>query len=247
MDIQATSVQSLPLPAALVLYLGSGILLTLFYVVSVPVLIRMGLPPVWGLLIGTFLIIVPLELGFVLLQGKRLTGHLSLRGTIAYTTSLSWRTYLWLVPLTFLGAFLLPGLAVLFEPVIRTTLFGWLPPWFSAGLNQFGTYSSTIQIVTVILWLISQVVVGPVVEEFYFRGYLLPRTARGTALAPLLNAVLFAVYHFWQPYAVFTIFLFALPLAYAVWWKRNVAISIITHCTMNLIAFFSLFSGIVQR
>jgi membrane protease YdiL (CAAX protease family) len=43
-------------------------------------------------------------------------------------------------------------------------------------------------------------VAGPVVEEVYFRGYLLPRISRFGAWAPLINTVLFSVYHFFTPW-----------------------------------------------
>lgn len=43
-------------------------------------------------------------------------------------------------------------------------------------------------------------VVGPVVEELYFRGHLLPRIDRYGRWAPVLNTVLFSLYHFWTPW-----------------------------------------------
>jgi AcrR family transcriptional regulator len=39
-----------------------------------------------------------------------------------------------------------------------------------------------------------------VVEELYFRGYLLPRISRFGGWAPVINCCLFALYHFWQPF-----------------------------------------------
>ena len=229
------------------LHLIPGACMVLFYVLVAPLLSQAGLPPVWGLLLGTLLIVVPFELGLVLYAGKQLTGRLSLRGSVVYNEPLRLRQYLWLVPLVVLASFLLPGLVVSLEPLVRRIAYGWLPAWFSAGPGQLAVYSPTIRSATVGLWIVSQVFAGPIVEELYFRGYLLPRIAYLNGSARLLNAVLFGVYHFWQPYAVFTIILFALPLAYAVWWKRNVYLSMIAHCTINFIAFISLFAGIVSR
>ena len=221
--------------------------MVLFFILTAPRLAQAGLPPVWGLLLGALLVIVPFELGVVLYTGKQLTGRLSLRGSIAYDEPLTLRQYLMLVPLVVLLSFVLPGLVLMLEPLVRETLFGWLPSWYVAGLGQLATYSPAIQSATVVLWIISMVIAGPLVEELYFRGYLLPRIAYLKAAAPLVNVVLFAVYHFWQPYAILTIILFALPFAYAAWWKRNVYLSIIAHCTINLIAFFGLISGVVSR
>ena len=38
------------------------------------------------------------------------------------------------------------------------------------------------------------------VEEMYFHGYLLPRISRLGAWAPLVNTVLFSLYHFFTPW-----------------------------------------------
>ena len=38
------------------------------------------------------------------------------------------------------------------------------------------------------------------VEELYFRGYLLPRISRLGAWAPLVNTVLFSLYHLFTPW-----------------------------------------------
>ncbi len=241
------AVRQLPLATAVGLHLLPGACMALFFILTAPRLVQAGLPPVWGLLVGALLIIVPFELGILLYTGKQLTGRLSLRGSVVYRDPLALRQYLWLVPLVVLASFLLPGLVVLLEPFIRATLFGWLPTWFVAGPGQITAYPPAIRVVTLGLWIISMVIVGPAVEELYFRGYLLPRIARFKAAAPLFNVVLFALYHFWQPYAFLTITLFALPFAYVVWWKRNVYLSIIAHCTINFILCIGLFSGVFSR
>ena len=78
-------------------------------------------------------------------------------------------------------------------------------------------------------------IINPVVEELYFRGYLLPRISRLGWLSPLVSASLFTLAHFWQPYNYPTIFLIQLPLVYVVYWKRNIYIAILVHCAGNLI------------
>jgi uncharacterized protein len=229
------------------LYLGPGLALTAFYSVSAPLLLTANLPAIWGLLIGVLVIIVPIELGILWFYSRPTTGQARFQPSIGYRAPLSLKEYLWLVPTVVLTSFLLPGLAVLIEPWIRSTFFAWLPAWFSAGLTSLSSYPLAIQRITMILWIGAVVIIGPIVEEFYFRGFLLPRTAYGQWFAPLVNAFLFAIYHFWQPYAVLTIALFAIPLAYFVWWKKNITISIFAHCIVNMIAFIALFAGIVQR
>ena len=76
---------------------------------------------------------------------------------------------------------------------------------------------------------------APVVEELYFRGFLLPRLGYLGAWAPLVNTALFTVHHWWQPYNWAQIFLIMLPLVYLVWWRRSVWLSVAMHCAGNSI------------
>ena len=76
---------------------------------------------------------------------------------------------------------------------------------------------------------------GPVVEELYFRGHLLPRIDRFGRGAPVLNAVLFSVYHLWTPWQNIGRILGLVPWIYTVWRKRSVALSMAVHISVNCI------------
>jgi membrane protease YdiL (CAAX protease family) len=86
-----------------------------------------------------------------------------------------------------------------------------------------------------VLWLVSLVVVGPAVEEIYFRGWLLPRLRGRRVLACTTHAALFSVYHLWQPQGWLSDFMFAIPLTVLVHFRRNPALSLVIHSTINLI------------
>ena len=77
-------------------------------------------------------------------------------------------------------------------------------------------------------------IVGPVVEELYFRGYLLPRIAWLGRWAPVLNTVLFSLYHFFTPWANVGRIVALLPMVYTAWWKRNIYLSMAVHVLWNL-------------
>ncbi len=51
----------------------------------------------------------------------------------------------------------------------------------------------------------------------------------------MINALLFTLGHFWQPYNYPLIFLLVLPEICLVYWKRNIKISILLHCAGNTI------------
>ena len=89
---------------------------------------------------------------------------------------------------------------------------------------------------TLVAFLVLNGLVGPIVEELYFRGYLLPRLDRLGRWAPLVNVSLFSLYHFWSPWQVAARILGIGPMVFAVRWKRNVYLGMLIHCTLNLIS-----------
>jgi membrane protease YdiL (CAAX protease family) len=76
---------------------------------------------------------------------------------------------------------------------------------------------------------------APIVEELYFRGFLLPRMTWMGKAAPVVNTLLFALYHFWTPWQVITRVLALVPTVYIVNTKRNIYIGIMVHCLMNIV------------
>ena len=78
-------------------------------------------------------------------------------------------------------------------------------------------------------------IAAPIVEELYFRGYLLPRIDRFGAWAPLLNLVLFALFHLWTIWLTPVRVVALLPMVYLVWFKRSLYIGIIVHLLLNLV------------
>jgi membrane protease YdiL (CAAX protease family) len=82
--------------------------------------------------------------------------------------------------------------------------------------------------------LLANGIAGPVVEELYFRGYLLPRIARLGGWAPVLNMVLFSLYHFFTPWNNVGRIVALLPMVYATWWKRNIYLGMAVHVLWNI-------------
>ncbi len=231
----------LPWPAVVAFHLAPGLALLALFLATAPVLQRLGLPPVWALLVGTLVVLAPLELGIVGYAGRG-------EGGLATTLNLRRPARADRLPLVLAAASsaLLPGAVLWLEPAIRTTLFGWLPSWYRAGL-ELTAYSARVQIITLALWLVSAVLVGPVVEEMYFRGWLLGRIPGRTTRVTVVNATLFGAYHLWQPQAVLTVAVFALPLAILVRRRGNPVLSMIVHSAINLVLFVGLAAGTALR
>jgi hypothetical protein len=103
-------------------------------------------------------------------------------------------------------------------------------------MEAVGDFSATAWTVTLVAFLVVNGLLGPIVEEVYFRGYLLPRMEWMGRWAPLVNVSLFSLYHFWSPWQLVARILGFGPTVYAVRWKRNVYLGMVVHCSLNTIA-----------
>jgi membrane protease YdiL (CAAX protease family) len=75
--------------------------------------------------------------------------------------------------------------------------------------------------------------IAPIVEEIYFRGYLLPRLSRFGFWAVPIHTVMFALFHFWTPWMVVARAIGLIPFAYVAQRKRNIYIGMIAHVLAN--------------
>jgi uncharacterized protein len=124
----------------------------------------------------------------------------------------------------------------LLKPVdafLHERLFFWVPD-LNDGLD--GSYSRTILTVTYALFLIFNVFLAPLVEELYFRGYLLPRMKGRFAI--LLHSFLFAAIHVFTPWMLITRTLGLLPLIFGTK-KKNIYVGMIVHILSNSVGFIT--------
>jgi membrane protease YdiL (CAAX protease family) len=127
---------------------------------------------------------------------------------------------------------------------LKTNLFSWIPDWFNLTRGSAERNAPSIEITMWILGFIFVSIIGPLTEELYFRGYLLPRLTKLGKWAPLVNVTLFIIYHFWQPQYLVTMIIAMLPLVYIVWWKKNVYLGVGVHCFLNI---FGMAMDLLQR
>src|SRR5205807_838165 len=102
------------------------------------------------------------------------------------------------------------GVAVVLSPVADRT-GGWLagvyPTWLLPGYDvTTAGFPTAVLVVTQLVTLLIDGVLNPVVEELYFRGYLLPRLPVAGWPAVPVSAALFAAQHYWQPFNWLLIF-----------------------------------------
>lgn len=120
--------------------------------------------------------------------------------------------------------------------------FSFYPDWFDASTDDMSRYSHGMLVAT---WVSDFILIGllaPVVEELYFRGYLLPRLGRYRGWGLLINVVLFVVYHFFSPWMIITRLIAIFPMYFVVWRTKNIYIGMVAHVLLNLISALSLYS-----
>lgn len=237
-----TDVEQHSLVKSIILHLLPGVLILLFFIIVAPIIERMKAPAMLAFLLAITFVLIPFQLGYLLYQGKKRNGRLSLRGIVLYREPMPGWQYVALGLPCLIWLFVIPF--VVFPPIdnyLIEKFFSWLPDWFffmAEFTENLDQYSLSSMLLLGILQLVVGAVPGPLVEELYYRGYLLPRISRLGKWAPLINTVLFSLYHFtslWQNPSRIIAFL---PLVYAVWRKKNIYLGIIVHCA--LIAFNSL-------
>lgn len=221
------------LPQSLFLHLLPGVLGGAAYYALAPLVRAWGFPTLAALILAGIFVLVPVELGLVC-AGSRREGSVSPLGAVRYRQPLPLPQYLLWVPVIFLSS---AALMTLLTPVgdALGALFQWMPETFRVGMGLTGEYSRPVLIATYLTGLLAVVVIVPVVEEIYFRGYLLPRLPVSGRWAPLAHSGLFALYHTWTPWMVVTRTIGVLPLIYVVRWKKNLTLGILAHCLLNVI------------
>lgn len=222
------------LPRSIVLHLLPGAVLFGFVLGAA----ALGIPGILALLIGIALVVVPIELGYLLYQGRSKSGRWSVWEVVDYREPMpARRIALWTVPLVAWFILMLSLSVAVLDGRIADGLFAWYPESVRefASFEGDSTYATWVVVVVFAAALAINGILGPVVEELYFRGHLLPRIDRFGRGAPVLNAVLFSLYHLWTPWQNIGRILGLLPWIYTVWRKRSVALSMAIHISVNCI------------
>ena len=176
-------------------------------------------------------------------KSRRSTGRYSVRDALGYRAGGGVHEWL-LLPIVLFLAFAVLGLAT-------RSLSRWLeeilgpstPAWLSTKQLVRGimSVSASQRTLTLFLAVVFSGFVAPVVEEAYFRGFLLPKMGSLKGAAPLVNAFLFALYHFYFPWGVPAVFIIFVPIAYVAWARRNFLAGTVVHSMINLAGVLQVF------
>jgi len=225
---------------SILFHLLPGVPIVLFYLLVAPAWIERGLPAAFTLVIAVPVILIPTQLMILYILGYKKNHRLSLNNIILYQDKTSIKNYfiygiiivLW--SLLIFGLFQKP-LAAFF----KTYVLSFLPDWML--LNEFQG-NQIVLLITSILIMIFGSILGPLVEEFYFRGFLLPRIKGSDTFKIFINSTLFAFYHFWSPWDFVVRSIAVLPVAYTAVKKRTIYIGMIAHIALNVMTSIPLFA-----
>ena len=229
--LSPTSPEQHPLPRSIALHLLPGILTGAAFFLIVPLTQRNGLPSLWAHGIADLLVILPFIYGFLFYEGYKKNGRPSLDGVVLYREKIPWWQYLVFVPVVVASAAIFPLLAPITN-FISDNLFSWWPAMYELSYDLRG-YSPSIIIATLLFNFVMVALLAPIAEEFYFRGYLLPRLSRFGFWSIPIHTTLFALFHIWTPWMVVARAIGILPFAYIVRRKRNIYIGMIAHIIFN--------------
>ena len=145
------------------LHLLPGALITLFFALTAPVARGLGLPSLLAILFAIPFVLIPFELGYLLREGKRRNGRLSLEGVVLYRQPIpSWQFALLVVGL-FLWSGVAFGLVALLDAPLIEALFRWLPDWFFLE-EDLSAYARPVLLATWVLGFVANGLVAPIVD-----------------------------------------------------------------------------------
>ncbi len=230
----SADVEQHPLVRSVALHLVPGILTAAAFYAVAPAVMRAGYPAIAGAVVAAGLVLVTAELGWLFREAHRRTGSWAITAVLPPRPGpFTWHKVGLVVGLLAWGfAVSLLGIGGSF----KDSFFSWMPGWARDPMTGVAEGASTATILTVVGYVVILVVLGPLVEELYFRGYLLPRIGRFGAWAALINVSLFALYHLWKPWDVINLIIILGPMVYAVWRLRDIRIGIAAHIALNSLA-----------
>ncbi|THV28611.1 CPBP family intramembrane glutamic endopeptidase [Glycomyces paridis] len=221
------------LPLSIALHLVPGALIVAVYAfVSAPLVRAIEYPPFMAWAIALAVVLFPI-LGGLLWLGKKASGRYRLRGgALRYTdrpvsrgkvTGMIVFCLLWM---TVVSILLLPLDNLLYEHA-----FSWIQyeGTGDSATSYLNGYSQNMLLTTLLICGPFTGFLLPLIEEYYFRGFLLPRLPQLGAWAPVASTVLFSVYHFWAPWTVLSKLVFLFPGIWLAWKKEDIRISIGMH------------------
>ena len=219
-----TDIKKLSIPKIIILGLSPGLVIFLwagFFAFGIN--LSMNLSLVLAIILG----LIPTELGILKFIARK--ENKKIRDLILFQNKTPMKYFVFSIIITLIIAGITIFLLSPYEMKLWQIL-GFVSELENANLQEIDYLK-----ITLVLFFIFNGLLGPIVEEIYFRGYLLPRMGVFGKFAPLINMIIFSIYHFFSPLQNISRIIGFTPMVYAVWINKDIKIGIIVHCLINII------------
>ncbi len=230
------------IPISVIFHLAPGLINLVVYIMLVQITDRIGLPNTIALYFMIILSILTVQISILLIIAKKKLGTYHILQLIPWFQKSKWWEYILYIGILAVWALLVSAFMTPVEQNIQTNIFSFFPANLIVDNYDPSSLSSGMIIFISLFGFITNGIIAPVVEELYFRGFLLPRINTNENVAVIISAVLFSFYHFFSPWAFFSRILMMIPLYYVVVKKKNLRFSIASHIIANSITSLSLLS-----
>lgn len=175
---------------------------------------------------------IPIELGYLFYVAKKEQGTFNIFKILGLKGKLKAKLFILYSLLSIIvGGILLIAVKPL-ENYLLKTVFCWIPSWYNF-VQDMNLFSKNYIIIAILVNFFILTLIVPIIEELYFRGFLLARMKWMGKYSVLFNVILFSIYHFFSPWAIITKIAIMLPLCYFVYKKDSLKLGIFVHCLGN--------------
>jgi membrane protease YdiL (CAAX protease family) len=223
----------LSMPMIILLHLLPGVIILLIALVFSTSTIGINFPVYLSLMLAIIFGLIPTELGIIKFFAWKT--NTKIKDILLFEEKTPLKRSVISIIIPFIFALLLMAILPNIEGQLWGNIFNFIPDWFR--IDRLNIAEMEYLKITMVFNFVFNGFLGPLVEELYFRGFLLPRMKAFGKLAPLINVILFSVYHFFTPWENISRILAITPLAYSVWINKNIRIGIVIHCSLNTLSY----------
>lgn len=218
--------------ASVALHIAPGLVTGAIYLALRQPVAAIGYPSLVALNLAILIGLVPTAVGILLYSGYRQNGRVSLHGVLRFRERMPFGKFVVYVAVVFGASLVLISLVGerFISPLLQTTLFSWMP---TVDWGLAGGYSKPVLVASYALVAIASTICEPVIEELYFRGFLLPRMGYSGRWTAPLHSLLYALFHVWYPWRLVTLAVGMTPLVYAVRRSKNIYVGLAVHLMLD--------------
>jgi uncharacterized protein len=214
------------------LHLIPGIAFCIVYIFISKSGLLVGCPKIVIASLSSVFSTIPIELGLLFYAVKKDAGNYNIFNILGLKSRLSIVKMIGFSLLLLVAGAIIMTVMKPFTDYSLNVVFHWIPDWYTWS-QDMSLYSRNMILLTIAADVIIFTLLVPVIEEFYFRGYLLSRMKWMGKYSVLFNVVLFSIYNFQTPWLLLTRILYMLPFVYLVYKKDSMKLGIFVHCIAN--------------